>query len=233
MSENNKNAQDKIFDLILSEALKEDCEREVSLFKDGEEHIFSDKFEKNIKSIENQLKRKKNNTKFKKTAPKLTAAAAAVIVCVSLATNPSVSAFFKSIIVKITEGFNQHEFIDDIEITMDNFNYEIRPDYLPEGYRISRIFYSFVSMFIEYIDEDDNSIVLQYGPANSGEIAVDNENSELYTVSVNEKEAIFYKTNAEDRPSYLVWNSGGYAFIISAQIEKEEFVKIAENIKIS
>jgi hypothetical protein len=224
----NKNAANQIFNLILTEALKEDCEREAALYKDsGSEHVFSEKFEKNIATIEKQLKRKQSATKLKKSAPKLATAAAAIIVCVTLATNPSVSAFFKDIIVRITGGFNQHEFNDDVVITIENFNHELRPAYLPEGYRITFAYYSLISMLVEFNDEDFNAISLQYGLANSIAISVDNEHSEPHSILVNGREAVFYESNTKDRPSYLVWNIGGYGFVLSAQIKLGEFVKIA------
>jgi len=229
-----KNAADKIFDVILTEALNEDCEREVALYKDsGHEHVFSENFDKRIAVVEKKLKQKKNATKLKKSAPKLITTAAAVIVCVALATNPSVSAFVRDIYMKIVGGFNQHEFRDDIEITVENFNHELRPAYLPESYRIVYAYYGFISVSTEYIDSDGNVMEIKYGSAASGVIGVDNENSEPYATLVNGREAVFYKTFTEDRPSYLLWTNGGYAFVISAQFDLAELVKIAESIKIS
>lgn len=239
MLTDNKNAANQIFDLILTEALKEDFEREVALYKgSGDEHIFSENFEKKISAIEKQLRRKQSAAKLKKSAPKLATTAAAIIVCVALATNTSVSAFLKDIIVRITGGFNQHEFIDDVVITIENFNQELRPTYLPEGYQISLAIYSPISMYISFVNqrenfEEDTTIVLQYGIAGSMAISVDNEHSEPHSILVSGREAVFYESNTEDRPSYLVWNIGGYGFVISAQIKLEEFVKIAESIKIS
>jgi len=216
--------------------LKEDSEREASLYKkeaDEDEHIFSDKFEKNIKLIEKRIKYKQNAEKIKKAAPKFAATAAAVIVFVSLATNPSVSAFVKDIIVKITGGYNQHEFIGDTKITLENFVLDLHPEYMPEGYKLTQINYGGASVALKYENNYDGVIRINYGIADSAAFGVDNEHSEQYSVSVNGKEAVFYETNAEDRPSYLVWSYKGYSFVATAQIELEEFVKIAKSIKIS
>ncbi|MCL2076950.1 MAG: DUF4367 domain-containing protein [Oscillospiraceae bacterium] len=237
MLTNSKNTYDKIFDLILAEALWEDCEREIALFERKEatevEYTFSEKFEKNVKLAGKQLKRKQNIIKLRKAAPKFAASAAAVIVCVALAFNPTVSAFFKDIITKITGGYNQYEFIDDVDITSENFNHELRPEYLPEGYRITNVYYGLDFIIIDYTDNDDRIITLEYISANHGEIGVDNENSETYTVLVNGKEAIFHESNADDRPNYLIWENSGYAFVLFAQIESNELVQTAESIKIS
>jgi hypothetical protein len=237
VSINSKDATNQIFDLILTEALKEDCEREIELFKNVEsEHIFSEKFEKEIKTIKYRLKRKQNARNLRKSAPKFATAAAAAIVIVALATNPSVSAFFRNIIVRLIDGFNQHEFIDDVVISIEDFNQELRPAYLPEGYQISFALYSPISMYVSFINqrdnmEDDTSIALEYSIAGDAAFSIAVENAEQYYVSVNGREAIFYETTTEDKTGYLFWNSGGYAFVLTAQIELEEFVKIAESIK--
>jgi hypothetical protein len=235
----NESTYNGIFDLVLTQALKEDCEREIALYNDGlEQHTFSEKYKHMIKSIEKQLKRSENIAKLKKSTPRLATAAAALIVCVALATNPTVSAFFRDIVVWLADGFARHEFIDDIEITIENFNQELRPAYLPEGYKTSIAIYSPISMYIEFIYqreniEDDTYIILEYSLAGGAVVSIGVENAEQFYVAVHGEEAIFYETTTEDRTGYLIWESGGYAFMLIAQIELNEFVKIAESIKIS
>jgi hypothetical protein len=235
----NESTYNGIFDLILTQALKEDCEREIALYSDSlDRHTFSEKYNRMIKIIEKQLKRSENISKLKKSTPKLATAAAALIVCVALATNPTVSAFFRNIITWITDGFARHEFRNDIEITIESFNQELRPACLPEGYKTSIAIYSPISMYIEFVNqrdniEDDTYIILEYSIAGGAVISIGIENAEQYYVSVNGKEAVFYETTTEDRTGYLIWESGGYAFMLIAQIELDEFVKIAESIKIS
>jgi hypothetical protein len=229
----NYNLYDEIFDSILTQALKEDCAKEAELYMNmPEEHVFNEKFENGIESIKSGLKKKERSIKLKKILPKFATVVAVAIMFAALVANPSVSAFVKNIFVKITGVSNQHEFNNDIEITADNFNYELRPSYLPGGYNIKTVYYSSISMMIEFLDDNDNSIVIQYGSASDAAIGFDNEHSALRYVTVNEKEAIFYETTSEDYPSYLVWQTGGYAFVINAQISLDKFVKIAESIKI-
>jgi hypothetical protein len=232
-----ENAHNRIFDSILTEALKESYGREIALFKESDKHTFNEGFDKKIKNISKQLKRKQSALRFKKSSPKIAAAAASVIVIIALATNPIVHAFFRNIIVRISDGFNQHEFIDEIEITIENFNQELRPAYLPEGYKTSIAIYSPISMYIEFVNqreniEDDTFIILEYSIAGDVAISTEIENAEKYYVFVNGREAIFYESTTEDKTGYLIWNNKGYAFMLIAQIELDEFVKIAESIKI-
>ncbi|MCL2638027.1 MAG: DUF4367 domain-containing protein [Oscillospiraceae bacterium] len=224
-----------LFDSVLKQAVIENHAAEMAAIPSEAElaelYTFSDEHNRKMKKLFAADKRKTAVAfalRFSKTAT----AAAAVIVCVALATNPSVSAFFKDIFVKITSGFNQHEFNDDTIITIENFNHDLRPTYLPEGYRITFAYYSLISMLVEFNDEDFNLISLQYGLANSIAISVDNEHSEPHSILVNGREAVFYESNTEDRPSYFVWNIGGYGFVLSAQIELDEFIEIAESINI-
>jgi hypothetical protein len=229
-----KNANDEIFDLILTRALKEDCAREVALYKNmPDEHVFSEKFEKGIKSISKQLKRKDYALKLKKAAPRLVTAAAIVITFTALITNPAVGAFFNNIYMRITGNFNQHEFIGEA-ITLENFNRELRPAYLPGGYRIMSVFYGLSMVAVEYInDESFDMIQLEYSPVNYYTVFVHNENVITHTITINGKEAIFYESTDEDFPNNLIWTTGGYAFVITAQIEPHEIVQIAQSIKIS
>ncbi|MDR0222840.1 MAG: DUF4367 domain-containing protein [Oscillospiraceae bacterium] len=236
MSSENTDVQNKIFDSVLAEALREDCEREVGSFKDGgEEHAFGEKFEKSIKAVQKQLRRKQNAAKLKKVAPKLAASAAAVALCVSLAANPAVGSFLKGVAVKISGGDEDDEggggLIDGALITVGDFDGELRPSYLPEGYRITRVDYGFISVVIEYSDNDGKIIEIKYVSAAGAEALTDG-GSPSRSASVGGKEADFYEAAGDGEPGRLIWSDGGYAFVISAQIEPEEFIKIAESIKI-
>jgi hypothetical protein len=233
-----ESAQNRIFDSILTEALKENYRREAAFFKEGNEHTFSEEFEKGIAVIGKRLKRKQNAAKLRKSAPKLVTAATVIIVCMALATNPSVHAFIRDIVVRITDGFSQHEFNDDVEITHENFNHELRPEYLPDGYRILFAHYGMNTVIIDFINErenieDDTFATMEYRIADGSVISIDIENTNQFKVLVNGREAIFYETTTEDRTGYLIWNRGGYAFMLTAQLELHEFVQIAESIKIS
>jgi len=231
MPTDNKDAQNEIFDIILAEALKEDCVEKIAKYKEiGSEYVFSEKFEKGIESIKRQFRREQRIGKFKKAAPKLATAAAIIIMCAAIATNPAVGAFVRNIIAQITDGFNRYEFIDE-EITAENFNHEIRPLYIAEGFRLTYVYYGLISVTLDYMDDDGEIITIVYGIANDSSIYFDNEHSKTYKTIVNGKEAIFHKSTDENFQNSLVWTSGGYDFVIYAHIEMEEFVQIAESIK--
>jgi type II secretory pathway component HofQ len=103
MLDDNMSLNDEIFDLIIAQALREDFLREIEMYKNmPNDHVFSDKFEKGVKSISKGLRRKERVTKLKKAAPKLATAAAAVVVVAALATNPVVAETARNIFMWIT-----------------------------------------------------------------------------------------------------------------------------------
>jgi hypothetical protein len=233
MWEENRSMNDEIFDLILTQALREDCAREVALYKNmPDDHEFSEKFEKRAKSISKRLKRKEKVVKFRKAAPKLATAAAVAVVVTALATNPAVAAFFGNIYARITGEHVQHEFESTVDVTPETFNHELRPTFLPQGYRIQSAWYGIGSVAVEYVDEEYNMIIFEYAIAGWRAAFINYEHSIQHIVSVNGREAFFYESTDEDFLSALVWYNRGYAFVLFAQISLEEFVQIAESIKI-
>jgi hypothetical protein len=219
--------------LILAKALREDCAREVDLYKNmPDDYEFSEKFEKRIAKISKGLRRKERNTKIRKSAPKFATAAAVAVMVAAVATNPAIAAFFGRIFVQIADDTARHEFVGDVEITPETFNAELRPYFLPQGYRIQSVWYGLMSVATEYTNEDE-IIIVRYGVADGAAISINYEHSVQHDVLVNGREAFFYESTDEDFLSSLVWNYGGYAFVILAQISLDEFVQIAESIKIS
>jgi hypothetical protein len=208
MPTNKNSVYDEIFDVILTQALMEDCSRKVAFYKSmPDDHVFSEKFEKGVKAIQRQLKREERLGRFRKAAPKLATAAAILIMCTALVTNPAVSAFMHNIIVTVTNSeHSRHEFID-VEITAENFNHELRPAYLPQGYRIAFATYMSVSMFVEYTNE----LTLNYGIANSMSIGVDSNRTVQRAAAVNGREVFFYESIEDGWTNSLVWTKGGYS----------------------
>jgi len=229
-----RNLNDEIFDLILAQALKADCEREIAMFErmanESEPPEFSEKYKKGISGIKKKLRRKENTAKFKKAAPKFATAAAAVIVVAALATNPVVAETARNIIMWITGDTARHEFKGSETVTPETFNQRLRPDFLPEGYRIQSEWYGTPRVAVDYVNNDWDMIIFEYGIADGAMFGIDIENAVQHTASVNGREAFFYEATDEDLFNCLVWENRGYAFVIYAQIERDVFVQIAESI---
>jgi hypothetical protein len=234
MSANSKSLNDEIFDLILTKALKEDCEREFAMYErmasEVDPSVFDKKFERGIDKIRKAFRRKERSAKFKKIAPQLATAAAIVIMIVSLATTPAVATFFGNIYARLTGEHVQHEFTGNKDVTVETFNSELRPAYLPDGFRIQSVWYGFAIVAVDYVDEEYNTITLEYSIADDTAINVRFEHVVQHIVSVNGREAYFYESTDEDCRHILVWQYRGYAFVLNAQISLDEFVQIAESI---
>jgi hypothetical protein len=236
MSANSTSLNDEIFDLILTKALKEDCEREFAMYErmasEVDPSVFDKKFERGIDKIRKSFRRKERSDKLKKIAPRLATAALIIIMIVSLATNPAVATFFSNIYARLTGDYMQHEFVSSEDVTIETFNGELRPAYLPDGFRIQSVWYSFAMVAVDYVDDEYNTIIFEYQIASDTIISVRFEHAVQHIMSVNGKDAIFYESTDTDFPHSLVWYNRGYSFVLLAQISLEEFVQIAESIEI-
>ncbi len=232
MLNDNIRLKNQIFNLILTEALKEDCTCELTALEEEikkAEYTFSQKTEKFISAIIKRLKYSDSRSKIKKLLPKIGMVAASLIFCIAVFTNPKVNAFINDIIVKIFPNYNQYEFNSNNEITIDNFNYDIKPHYIPDGFRLTQCFYGLGTAELIYESEEE-SIIIMYGIADSIEFSIDNEHSEQIDITDNSKQFVLHKSEDISRPSNFIWTDSGYGFVITAQISEDEFVNIAKNI---
>jgi hypothetical protein len=223
---------EEVFDFVLARALKEDFEREVAQYENEPcDHIFDAEYEKGIDKIRKMLRRKDRKASFKQVMPKLATAAAVVIMVVALGTNPAVAAFFGRIIPWVEDDFIRHEFSDDVIITPETFNHDLRPTYLPDGFRINAVFYGITTMFVEFIyDETELDIILQYSTADGTMFGIYDGYTVQHNATVHGREALFYSAIEDDLPNHFVWSMGGYAFTMTGDLTVYEFVKIAESI---
>ncbi len=220
------------FEVILRQALADDSRRELTSVTEIENIAFSDSFYEKIRKINKLYLKKTTATRLNKSIPKIAVTAATIVLVASLALNPSVQAFVKNIIETIFNQYTHHEFISDTIITIDNFNNDIRPEYMPSGFSLWQVNYMFCYTRLTYMN-DDNTLKIEYSIANQMTFGVDNEHSSFRDVYINNELGVLYESSSSERPSYLLWEQDGYCFMITAQIDTGEIVKIAESIKIS
>lgn len=218
------------FEVILKQALLEDMNREFDGLEVPKDIPFSNEFHKNVEKIHRIYKRQIRKKRFTENTPKIVGTAASVALVVSLALNPHVQAAVREIIERIFGQYTQYEFYSDEKITLENFNYNIEFSYIPDGYILRQVNYQDAYVILKY-ENYDKKIVINYAIANETDLTVDNEHSTKHDIYVNNAVAIFYESFDATRPSRLLWNEKGYCFMLTAQIELEEFVGIAENIK--
>ena len=228
--------KEKIFDLVLKEALQESLDKELQeideMVASSPPHEFSPQFEKRMRKLINSIGRKDRIKKYKRIAVRtiVSIAAAFGLVFGVLLTQPEVSAAVQNVIRTVFDRYDKYDYIGD-ELTIDNFNDNIRFGYVPDDYYLSSGDYLAANVALIYKDIYDNEIMFDYGIADGTSSIYDNEHNSYSEFTINGIEYRYYESNDSDFPNTIVWYNKGYSFSISAHIPKEELVKIAENVK--
>ncbi|MDP4120310.1 MAG: DUF4367 domain-containing protein [Bacillota bacterium] len=104
------------------------------------------------------------------------------------------------------------------------------PTYIPNGYEVSNISYSDSLKKIIFTGKNDNSTFITYTESESiNSISIDTEGASLVEkVSINGNNGTLA---VKDSTVTIGWTMDNRLFIIQAQINKDEAVKIAEGVK--
>lgn len=227
-------SNEKIFDLIISDALADVWDTELAKIDNSEKivsHKFSDEFDRKIMKIKNSIGRKDQIRNMFIISIRLlvTTAAFMGVVFGGLLTQPAVYAAVKNVIITVFDKYDRFEYSGE-DLTIDNFNSNIRLGYVPEGYYLSFGNYSPVYVMLTYTNENEE-ILFDYSIADGSNAIYDNEHSVYSSFSSNGIEYHYYESKDDDFPNIIVWYDNGYAFSISAHLSCEELVNIAENVE--
>lgn len=232
----NMEYRNKLFDFVMTEALKEYMEIELKevdeIVAKEPPHEFSPEFEKKMRKLINSVGRKDRIKQFKHVTVK---AAVSVAVMVSLIfggllTQPEVFAAVQNVFRSVFDKYDKYEYVDD-ELTVENFDNSFRLGYVPNGYSLSDGKYSPISVTLIYSNENSN-IEFQYRIADGLVSNYDNEHNSYVSFYSNGIEYHYYESNDSDFYDTLLWYADGYVFSIFAHLPKDELVKIAENLEI-
>ncbi len=226
--------KEQIFDIVLKEALRESMEREFKEIDEmviDEPHEFSPQFEKKMKKLINSIGRKDRIKKYKRIAVRtiVSVAAAFGLIFGGLLTQPEVYAAVQNVFRSIFDKYDKYEYVGE-ELTIQNFDNNIRLGYVPDGYCLSKGDYSPIDVTLFYKNETDK-IIFEYGIANFTTTSYDNEHSSYSSFILNDVEYHYYESNDNVFDNKLIWYKDGYEFGIYAHLSKAELVKIAENLK--
>ena len=186
----NNELKEKIFDLVLKEALQESLVRELreidEMVANSPPHEFSPQFEKRMKKLINSIGRKDRIKKYKRIAVRtvVSIAAAFGLIFGVLLTQPEVSAAVQNVIRTVFDRYDKHDYIGD-ELTIENFNNNIRLGYVPDGYYLSSGDYLAANVALIYKDIDDNKIMFDYGIADGTSSIYDNEHNSYSNFTIN------------------------------------------------
>lgn len=133
----NAAAKDKIFDIVLAEALKECMDEEleeVDRIVADEKYELSPQFDREMKKFINSVGRKDRIKKYARSCVKAVISAAAVfgIFFGVLLTQPSVFAAVQNVFRSVFDTHDRYEFVGE-ELTIENFDNSFRLGYVPDG----------------------------------------------------------------------------------------------------
>ena len=221
-----------ITDEMLREAAKESLEDYVnSLERDYDPehpHQFSEEFKKKIK----RLKRKADHPFLFRTLQRVASVALAVLISGSawLAVDIEARAAFFGWIKEVYEVFFVYRFADDVDIQNESGNYE--PTWVPDGYSKAHETDTGSRLTILYTNDDGLMLKFNYIYApNEANIFVIASDATVKNVIVNGYAADFIIPGDKGTANVLMWtDADNCAFHISAFLEEEDLVKLAESI---
>ncbi len=231
----NMEYRNKLFDFVMTEALKEYMEIELKevdeIVAKEPPHEFSPQFEKKMRKLINSIGRKDRIKQFKHVAVKAAVSVAVMgsLIFGGLLTQPEVFAAVQNVFRSVFDKYDKYEYVGD-ELTVDNFDDSFRLGYVPDGYYLSEGIYSPIDVTLIYKNKTDE-IIFEYGIANFISTSYDNEHSSYSTFYSNSIEYYYYESNDVDFDDKLIWYTDGYVFGIYAHLPKVELVKIAENLE--
>lgn len=147
------------------------------------------------------------------------------------ATAFSVKAIREAVIEFFIETFTTHSevSVEGDEVPVYTEFKRAEPQYLPEGFTLSRDLSNDIFCLIVYKNKEGNSIKYSQYFNDNTSISVDTEDVEIKIVYINGLESICYQNKGLNK---IVFGNETYFYNIEGQVSMEELLKIAESIPI-
>lgn len=190
------------------------------------EYEFSDNFKKSMDKL--ILKQQKTTWKMTNTTPKRMAVLVAVIALL-VAGTMSVSAIREPALKIIMEIFDTHIDMHFEGQTTSVIAEEYELTWLPEGFEMVDKSVSEVDVITTYRNNNGNEIQLWQTITQDTSAHSDNEQGEVKTIYVNDKEVL---VNMGEKSSFATWLEDGYLMdiIYQGNIGEDTMIKMIKNI---
>jgi len=237
------NLRGKLFDAILESAVKDDFEQELEKMPSEEdlvkEYSLSAGLQEKINKIIANGRRKMRLQKVRRISKKA-AVIIAVIIPVTLAGLFSVEASRNAIFNSILNWQSDHATIHFEDNTSSQAPQSILTDglykavYLPNGFTEGKPTKMGTSAQIVYQNKDQTTILFDQSPVSEeGSLSIDTEHTVYSELTINGYKASLFAGKTSKDNTVLVWRNKTNSFTLISTIDKDELLKIAENIKIS
>lgn len=204
---------------------------EIQQDKAEEEPVFSSELDEKIKSIINQYNRKESLKKFRGISAKLLKSAAVVFFILFIGSSIllfSVEAFRVKAINFIMEIKKEYTEIRTKSPGEDAALKEIYlPDYIPEGFEISKTEVFSASKIIHYSNDKGQVIAFaQYNNENAS-LRIDTEEAKVEKIVINGSEGLLVE---KEQLITILWHNDNFSFYLKSKTDKDLLIKIAESI---
>ena len=227
----------KLWDVLLTEALMEDCRREIKqLEDDAQTHDFSNGFDRSMKKCRNRIGRK---ITFRSVIRKSVVVLYAIVAILGVAfciimLQPDVRA---AVINEVwsPETSDRDRLSFDFDGVLDGFIESKKLTYIPEGYEFTNLDagpYGVTVMYTNYNSDHTNDIICFSYSIGGGDAVICTGEYVYKPQTVDGIEYHIYY-NLDDRNPLLTsyWQDGGYVYEIRGRLTVDEFFKMAESIE--
>ena len=222
----NESLESMLQDAFAEYAAQQD---EVLFVQVGDTHVFSGRFQKNMKRMLRKYHMGTSVLQSECTCRRRWLSGLIVLLIALVAgacTLPEVQA---EIIEPCIQWFRTHvtfSYTEHASTESMGFDSGLRPGYLPEGYTLYNSVEGEEFVHLEYSD-GKNQLYIDYGL--NEEIMFDVEHQHIHTESIDSFQGCFWMHVDLDRENVLHWEDDQYTFIIIGNLDEQELVKIAES----
>ena len=131
---------------------------------------------------------------------------------------------FLNFVFDSTAPDTEIKFTDTKQNSFYNDVVELR--YIPAGFELEESEVSKRHVFLKFVYNDQSFLLKRNNIASNS--AVNTEEGTVENITINNYEGIYIE---KEDDNILIWHDGVYTYRLAGNIEKEELIKIAENIK--
>jgi len=231
---NKDHVNDVVFEALFRQAVIDDFNEEIDSIPTKEQltkiYSFSPEFEIRMKKL---FIKDRRRSLLKDTMLYSRRVASVLIIVLgllfgTLLFNTEVRAAVGKVLVEWYEKFTSFTFNDD-EVIGEKKDWTL--NYLPEGYTLK--IYEVLGRItnIEFINNQGDKIRFSYRPEEGiTNISVDNENHEISSYVILDKEAFSITAVNDKFDNGVIWNMEGHTFDLWGKIPVDELKKVAESI---
>ena len=226
-----KDLEDELWESLLKAAVIENSQNEIKDYP-SEQEINRIVLPEHYESRMRRILRRYRYRKYAKLSLRYGKKIASVILLIMgvsfslLLSFDEVRAACEAVIIEIYDRYIRYSYTSDLSLE----NTPISFGYVPEGYSMVEASFNGIDSFITYQNAHDDSIMLEFD-VQKFTVLIDNEHYTISNVFIGHYEGTFFESQDSRFVNVLLWDAENYYFQLRSTLNKEEMIKIAENLK--